>query len=466
MKKAAFLLLNILFCTFVQATHNRGGSITYKHIAGLTYEVTVITYTKAISSDSLEISWGDGSLKLIPRTKIDTLLYDIKQNTYKDLHTYSSPSTYKISVENPNRIAGIKNIQNSINTPFYIESELYVPSNNDYNNSVEFSALYIAFANQGRKFTFNISAFDEDKDLLSFELISCKGSGGADINGYWLPNGVSIDSVNGEILWDSPQQTGMYNFAIKISECRNNKIVGSVTVDFQIIVFSSPSNLQFLGLSSWPTDSTGTYIQFLNPNDSIQLILTAEDSIIPDSIHLLAYGEPFMSGNNATFQTDSIWPSGIRKVFKWTPNNTHLRCSPYIITFKGNSFLTDTANTTVLEQYITLIIFVSDSSLTGCDTSCSDPPLSSNNYIEIEKAIIQIAPNPVSFHSTVRILSNKTLENFTFSLYTIWGNRVVYIPNCYGNQFVLDRYNLPPGIYFYRIESKTDLLSIGKLVVQ
>ena len=70
--KIFFVVISILFfAQNVFATHNRAGEITYKHLAGNLYEVTITTYTK-ISAPAdrpeLEIFWGDLTSDTIPRT--------------------------------------------------------------------------------------------------------------------------------------------------------------------------------------------------------------------------------------------------------------------------------------------------------------------------------------------------------------------------------------------------------------
>ncbi|NQX98603.1 MAG: hypothetical protein HRT73_12105, partial [Flavobacteriales bacterium] len=71
MLKKIVLILFLLVSANIFATHNRAGEITYAHISGLTYGITVTTYTKADSPadrPNLEIFWGDGtSLDSIPR---------------------------------------------------------------------------------------------------------------------------------------------------------------------------------------------------------------------------------------------------------------------------------------------------------------------------------------------------------------------------------------------------------------
>ncbi|MEZ5198442.1 MAG: hypothetical protein R2764_19275 [Bacteroidales bacterium] len=51
---------------------------------------------------------------------------DIRRNVYKGQHTYVAGGIFTISVEDPNRNYGIVNIPNSVNIPFFIQSELVI----------------------------------------------------------------------------------------------------------------------------------------------------------------------------------------------------------------------------------------------------------------------------------------------------------------------------------------------------
>ena len=65
-----WLLIALLSFGIANATHNRAGEITYRHLGGFQYEATIITYTKADSPadrNALGISWGDGITDTIPR---------------------------------------------------------------------------------------------------------------------------------------------------------------------------------------------------------------------------------------------------------------------------------------------------------------------------------------------------------------------------------------------------------------
>ena len=67
--KTLFLIVFSGAFSFVYATHNRAGEITYEQIGDLTIRVTITTYTKTSSfsadRDSLEIFWGDSTSMML-----------------------------------------------------------------------------------------------------------------------------------------------------------------------------------------------------------------------------------------------------------------------------------------------------------------------------------------------------------------------------------------------------------------
>jgi hypothetical protein len=145
--KLKYLLLTLAMSfagSELYATHQRAGEITYRHISGLTYEVTITTYTFAPSAADrceLTINWGDGQSSVLSRTNGpsgqtpagifcehtgENITLDIRLNIYTGVHTYAAPSTYRIWLEDPNRNLGIQNIPNSVDVPLYIETLLVI----------------------------------------------------------------------------------------------------------------------------------------------------------------------------------------------------------------------------------------------------------------------------------------------------------------------------------------------------
>ena len=73
--KKVFLIITFGLCNlFAWATHNRAGEITYTHITGFTYQITITTYTKLSQQQadrsSLNMIWGDGTSDTIDRKSV------------------------------------------------------------------------------------------------------------------------------------------------------------------------------------------------------------------------------------------------------------------------------------------------------------------------------------------------------------------------------------------------------------
>ena len=236
--KKLLLFFSFIFVCLVSAlaTHQRAGEITFKYVSGLTFEVTVITYTRTSAPADrpfLEISWGDGTTSELKRTEKSAFANDISKNVYEykpeagattNRHTYSSPGTYKISLEDPNRNFGVMNIPNSVNVPLYLETVLTINPLLGINNSPVLLNPPIDNGCVDQIYIHNPGAYDVDGDSLSYSLIVCRGAEGLNIPGYTYPiatDSIGIDPVTGDLLWVKPPIQGEFNIAILIEEFRN-----------------------------------------------------------------------------------------------------------------------------------------------------------------------------------------------------------------------------------------------------
>lgn len=370
-----FLLLTAGFRAM--ATHQRAGEITYRHISGLTYEVTITTYTFAPSAADrceLTINWGDGQSTVLPRNNGpagttpgnffcehtgENITADIRYSTYVGVHTYAAPSTYRIWLEDPNRNLGIQNIPNSVDVPLYIETLLVVNPFLGSNSSPVLLIPPIDNGCVGQPFIHNPGAYDPDGDSLSFRLVSCKGAGGRDIPGYKLPNEVdlqtpgtfTINSVTGDVVWDSPSRQGEYNFAFLIEEWRNGVLIGYVTRDMQVNIIACNNTPPQLHVA---TDTC------VIAGDTLRLFVRATDAD-NHRITLTADGGPlilpvspatFIQPDDSAGQTSStlIWPTVC----------AHIKNQPYQIFFKAtdngvpvNLFALQTTNIRVIAPAVT-----------------------------------------------------------------------------------------------------------------
>ncbi len=325
------------------ATHNRSGSITYRHLFGNTYEFTVKTCTKS-SSDAdrpeLEIKWGDGSMDTINRVNIvasSPNVYDVQENYYVGIHTFTGPGNFIISVEDPNRNNGVINIVNSVNAVFCIQTELIIsPFIGSPNNSLIIEDCPCPeFACLNKTYCYNLSAYDPDGDSLAYSLVPCRGEDCLEMsipNVYNYPQVVgggslSIDSITGTLCWENPLVQGEYNIAIKISEYRSGIYIGAVLQDMQLTVKACNNDEPTI------TQKPDTCI-FVNANVDISFSATDPS----DVVHLYATGAVFnLDDNPAQFIEDTQAPTATGQ-FVWTPDCSQASYDPYPIIIHAEDF--------------------------------------------------------------------------------------------------------------------------------
>ncbi len=343
------LFLFLIFPNSNFATHNRAGEITIDQTGDLSIRATVTTYTKASSvdadRDSLEICWGDGSCQFLVRSNGggsgEVLPNDIKYNTYIGSHTYPGRATYNISMQDPNRNAGILNVNdgNSVDIAFFLQTTFTFlnPQFQGFNNSPLLLQPPIDVAYIGQPFIHNPNAFDQEGDSLAYELIVPKMDESSDVLGYVYPNSIvpgpdnmiSLDELTGDFLWDSPQKIGEYNVAILIKEYRGGLLISTIIRDMQIRVLE--------GNNQPPVIETIDEICVI-AGETIDFAVTATDPDVPEQlIELTALGGPFiLEPSPANFLVPAgFQPQPVIGYFTWTPPCEIISDQYYSVVFKA-----------------------------------------------------------------------------------------------------------------------------------
>ncbi len=332
--RLSFLVILSLVAGFAMASHNKAGEITYRLVSGLTYEITVVTYTengnprsRQADRDQLEVFWGDFTSSVINRVSKENLPNTTWKNTYVGTHLYAGPGTFKVYLVDPNRIEGVRNMDNSFNTAFYLECTIKINPFLGVNRSPVLLIPPIDYACTLRKFVHNPGAYDADGDSLIYSIIAPKQALNTDVNGFFIPQATTsftIDRYNGELVWDSPVpgQDGKYNIAILIQEFRNGQEIGSIIRDMQIVVVICNNDPPIL------TKIQDTCIEV---GKTYTTVVKAIDPNVNDLIKLTAYGAPFIApGTNATLTPFSaLGKDSIKAVFSWTPSCNQIRKTPY-----------------------------------------------------------------------------------------------------------------------------------------
>jgi len=339
------LVLFFIFGSFFQvyATHNRAGEIVYEHLSSYTYKFTIITYTKESSvdadRDSLRINYGDGSSETIARVNEISLGNDVKYNSYIGIHTYSGPYIYIVSVEDPNLIDNIINIDfgSSVNTPFYLEDTIKIldPDYYGYNNSPILLQAPIDYGNINEIFVHNPNAFDIDGDSLVYQFITPLSGPTLTVPGYQFlddivpgpSNVVSLNIYTGEMIWNTPQLVGIYSIEYLIKEYRYGECIGTMLRHMQIVIQDNPNSPPVIAAFNDTCVIAGSMLS---------VNFTASDSDIPDQlITLSATGGPLsIASAPASYTTDSPQYNPSLSIV-WNTNCNHIRKEPYQLVIKA-----------------------------------------------------------------------------------------------------------------------------------
>ncbi len=376
----------------VFASHNRGGEITYVHLGGLTYEFTITTCTdlgSATGTDrpelyiDFDLGTNDAQRDTFQRVTQTPLLLNHQKNIYVGIHTFTSMGTHRITMEDPNRNAGILNVfpgGNSEDIVFALETYLIISPflGTGGNNSVQFNDCpcpLIGCVN--KNYCYNPMAYDPDGDSLSFDLVPPLGIGANPLimpNYYVYPDivgggNISIDPIYGTVCWDNPSQGGEFNFTIKISEWRNGFLVGSVIRDVQLTIQTSCLNdpPEIDPIPDTCIKSGEELIVYVQGTDQNQ-----------DVIDLSMSGLPFNLNNNpANFS--SVPSTGISNgIFQWQTTCNQIQQSAYqmIVELEDNG-------QPVFSDYESFSIKVRPPTVTGISVQ----PIGSSVIIKWDKAI-------------------------------------------------------------------------------
>lgn len=360
-------MLVLTFQVNVLATHLRAGEITLERVSctSLTFRITITVYTdlgSPIKFGDGELNYGDGSRPHITPQIDNTVRPDLGPEvgtvSYTITHTYPGPGRYLITYLEANRNAGILNMTNSVDTRFFVETEIRIDPFLGCSNTPKLLVPPIDKGCTGATFFHNAGAFDPDGDSLSYELTIPKRERDADVLGYLDPNnrkfydaiGLNygtaneagddfpkffIDPVTGTLVWDAPGAPGEYNVAFKIIEWRKiNGIsvqLGYVVRDMQIIIEDCLNQRPELIV---PPDLC------VEAGESVSIDVFGTDPDF-DSVKIEAFSQVFSI--NPSPATYTPFPVVLQKTgpgqnakltFTWNTVCGHIKDQPYQVVFK------------------------------------------------------------------------------------------------------------------------------------
>jgi len=355
--KACYInfLIFVLLCLAqrTHATHIRAGNILTQRLSDVRYSFTLIVYTNRTAVDggvddpTATLDFGDGTSSEQPRASKRLIRNDTYENIYYFEHTYPGTNSYKVGYTESNRNGSIKNISNSINTPFHIESLVSVVSGvTVLNDSPKMAIPPLDKAQKGKRYVYNPGAYDTEGDSISYKLVTPLQAAGVPVAGYFTPENMTLNSVTGDLVWDVPQEEGLFNVAFYIEEWRNGVRIGYVTRDMQIEVLPAKNDPPVLtrGLDTCIVagETLIFEIEATDPNDhDVRITSTA-----PTGVYQLG----------ATFTSPPPYGKNPVGVFTWATQCEHARNQPHQVEFRAVDYPSDTA--LQLADYQTLRIKV------------------------------------------------------------------------------------------------------------
>ena len=290
------------------------------------------------------INFGDGREEQLNTESdfslVESLGDQIEKNTFVITHTFQGPGTYTIRFQEFNRNDRTLNMDNSVDTPFYVETQITIDPFIGVNNSPVLTIPPVDNGAINVRYIHNPGAYDPDGDSLAYELGVPFQAFQRRVNNYRDPNVpefstkqesgqtpalFSINEITGDLIWDAPGTSGQFNVAFKIMEYRKLAgkwvQIGYVIRDMQIIIENSNNRRPILILPPDLCVVAGTLIK-----DIIQ----GEDPD-GDPVKIEIFGEPMeITTSPASYlPLSKFQPTPGIVNFTWQTVCNHVRAREY-----------------------------------------------------------------------------------------------------------------------------------------
>jgi hypothetical protein len=367
------LILLVITAFPVMATHLRAGEITVRRDAcnSLKFWITITVYTNTkdtdvkFGGDDDILDFGDGSdpdgdnrigvlVPETPNTPFDPAA-NIATASFTTSHIYPGGHSYLISYSEANRNANVLNMDQSVETRFYIETLIKIDNliGCDQHTPV-LGVPPIDKGCVGVAWFHNPGAYDLDGDSLTYDLVVPFRERNTPVVNYKDPNDAvfyqnynqgteakdgkpnfNIDHITGTLTWDAPGKAGEYNIAFVIRSWRKIAGIwvqlGFVRRDMQIIIDDCTNQRPDLEVHDVCVEAgqslNETFVGTDPDNDDV--IIEAYSEIL----NLATTQNPAtFSPNPPVYQSTSPGPAQI--TFNWDTKCEHVKQQKYSVVFK------------------------------------------------------------------------------------------------------------------------------------
>lgn len=379
MKRILTLLVMTLATLGSYASHIAGGEMTYTHISGLDYKITVKLYrdcqgipapsflsvyvTDLANSTNSIIALNLTSNGLVNSycasvttncTNPNSTFTGFEYYVYEAVTTLPSASQYIFSYSDCCRNAAVSNLVLASSSSFVLFAKLdLVNALGNFNNSPQFIYGNSLIYNLNQTYTVNQGGIDPDGDELVYSLSPAFQSvalPGAVLTpcSYTPPasssaplgtaGSISIDPLTGDLTFTN-SLIGIFTVAIKIDEYRNGVLIGTSFKDFQLNFINNPSSNSLPTLSGVNGGISNTTSVNLCAGSSVSFTVNSTDPDVNDTT--------FINMNPSNIPGSTLTSNGAQQAtatFSWTPTAADIRPQPYllILEVKDNACNTNT----------------------------------------------------------------------------------------------------------------------------
>ncbi|MCT4624277.1 MAG: hypothetical protein N4A46_11690, partial [Schleiferiaceae bacterium] len=340
LKSCALVILILGFTPETKASHYRYGSISYEHVSGNTYNITVKQGWRngwfGVNASSVGTTVNTGALNITQSGSfvgsIPLNLTVTSVNTAEDWFFAEGTFSYTFASTGLHELGWSGCCRISLNT--------YPPANSNFNYSININvgignsspvqtiAPIINVQTNQPAATFNVPAADSDGDALSYSILSG-------------PPGLSINPTTGQITWNtqSPLQPIGSLHVVQAGASDGNTTVFS---DFivRIVQTSTPPVFDY-GVT--PADGFAFQV---SPGTPVNFTIKADDSDPGSTVTLSAVGLPSSSTHLPTLPTTAS--SSTLSSFSWVPTSTDLGTFVINYTAQDNNGVQEATSVTIL----------------------------------------------------------------------------------------------------------------------
>ncbi len=411
---------------------------------------------------ALLLSWGDGNEQTVQRAQEVIVDINRKRNTYIAQHTYNQAGRYTLFMSDPHRTAGIKNITNSHNESFYIESILLLSDDPSESNNSSASLTHPLFvAPPNKTYRVSLGIYDSDGDILTHRLISPKGENGNDVAQYIELDDASVTPFGGEFIWMTGQRSGLYSFSIETTEYRDGELIGRVIRDFMVLVDNISCIGNFTPGNSLSANADGQLEIKSTAGDSVNFVLTY-DLAVPAATRTMLeiFAEDTVLVGSITVDTSASTSSQAVIDVKWQTTALDARCAGYPFVVRVSTSLggVDYADD------ISVMVYLEEQTSTVCQdarNAAFQSTPSEDATAQIDD-IFKVWPNPAQ--NVVYIQADLIPKGSRIRLCSLSGLILNEIDAALQTRISL--HNVPAGMYSLQVITPSGATQDLRLIVQ